>query len=184
MSCGSCTLCCRLLAVEEINKPQGHACTHIDKHCGGCRIYAERPGACRSFECLWLQSQARPGQQMPLELRPDRSHVVFAMDAMVVPATEIDDERRELFLLVDPDHPRAWQAHLPRSAIRTFLKRGGTVHITIGDQQMMIRPDGEIIVGSEAERALAVSFVRAMMGAPGNFPPPTFDATELLNTRS
>ncbi len=181
MSCGSCTLCCRLLEVREIDKPAGHACTHIDKQRGGCRIYAERPGACRSFECLWLQSQARPGQQMPAELRPDRSHVVFVMDAMVIPANEIDTETRELFLHVDPDHPRAWQAHLPSIAIRTFLNRGGTVHITIGDVQMMVRPDGEIVVGSEANRALAVSFVRAMMGPTGDFPAPTFDANELMN---
>ncbi len=121
---------------------------------------------------------------MPHQLRPDRSHVVFAMDAIVVPAEDIDAERRELFVFVDPDYPRAWQAHLPHTAIRNFLGRGGTVHITIGDQQIMIRPDGEIIVGSEAERSLAMSFVRAMMGPPGNFPAPTFDATELMNRTS
>ncbi len=121
---------------------------------------------------------------MPPELRPNRSHVVFAMDAMVVQANEIDDEKRELFAWVDPDHPRAWEAHWPTTAIRTFLRRGGTVHITIGDIQMMIRPDGEIVVGSEAERALAVSFVRAMMGPPGDFPAPTFDANELMSRRT
>jgi hypothetical protein len=167
--------------VRELDKPAGHACTHIDKLRGGCRIYAERPGACRSFDCLWLLSQARPGQQMPPELRPDRAHVVFAMDATVVPAEDIDDQNRELFAWVDPAHPRAWQAYWPSTAIRSFHRRGGTVHITIGDQQILIRPDGEIIVGSEAERALAVSFVRAMMGPAGDFPAPTFDADELIN---
>lgn len=118
---------------------------------------------------------------MPPELRPDRAHVVFAMDATVVPAEDIDDQNRELFAWVDPAHPRAWQAYWPSTAIRSFHRRGGTVHITIGDQQILIRPDGEIIVGSEAERALAVSFVRAMMGPAGDFPAPTFDADELIN---
>ncbi len=118
---------------------------------------------------------------MPPELRPDRAHVVFAMDATVVPAEDIDDQNRELFAWVDPAHPRAWQAYWPSTAIRSFLQRGGTVHITIGAQHIMISPDGEIVVGPEAKRALAVSFVRAMMGAPGNFPAPTFDANELMN---
>ena len=118
---------------------------------------------------------------MPHELRPDRSHVVFAMDATVVPAEDIDDQNRELFAWVDPAYPNAWQAHWPSTAISNFHRRGGTVRITIGDQHIMIRPDGEIVVGSDAKRALAVSFVRAMMGPPGDFPTPTFDANELMN---
>jgi len=118
---------------------------------------------------------------MPYQLRPDRSHCVFVMDTMVVPAKDIDADRRELFVYVDPDYPLAWQAHWPSTAIHNFQRRGGTVHITIGKQQIMITPEGEIVVGTEALRALAVSVVRAMMGPPGNFPTPTFDADELMN---
>ena len=29
-SCDGCTLCCKLLSVEEIDKPQQHWCEHCD----------------------------------------------------------------------------------------------------------------------------------------------------------
>ena len=52
-ACGSCSACCTVMSVHEIAKGMYEACEHL---CGaGCGIYAERPGACRTFECQWLR---------------------------------------------------------------------------------------------------------------------------------
>ena len=53
-SCGTCTLCCKLLQVPEVEKPLGEWCRHCDKGVG-CTIYAERPQRCRDFFCGYLQ---------------------------------------------------------------------------------------------------------------------------------
>jgi len=76
-SCGSCTLCCKLMAVyhdeglTRLQKPANTWCEHCDIG-KGCRIYENRPKPCVVFECLWLQHS-----EMPDELKPDRSHVVM-----------------------------------------------------------------------------------------------------------
>lgn len=52
-SCGSCTACCTLLSIPELQKPEATKCSHQCQW--GCGIYGERPESCRVFECLWLQ---------------------------------------------------------------------------------------------------------------------------------
>lgn len=68
--CGSCTLCCKLIGVTELNKPPNKWC----EHCAPgkeCKIYEERPSSCREFQCGWLLSD------LPDDLRPDRIHVIL-----------------------------------------------------------------------------------------------------------
>lgn len=50
-NCGSCTFCCIVQGIKEINKPEGIKCKHI--YNGGCSIYDTRPMPCRTFHCLW-----------------------------------------------------------------------------------------------------------------------------------
>ena len=42
-TCGDCTLCCKVMAIEELAKPVGTWCPHC-KPGRGCRIYPDRPG--------------------------------------------------------------------------------------------------------------------------------------------
>ena len=53
--CGSCSLCCKLLAVTELDKPLGKWCEHCKPGRGGCGIYDNRPESCREYECHWLR---------------------------------------------------------------------------------------------------------------------------------
>lgn len=53
-ACGSCSLCCTVLRVDELAKPAGRDCVH-QRVPTGCAIHASRPGICRSYRCLWLQ---------------------------------------------------------------------------------------------------------------------------------
>ncbi len=68
-TCGACTVCCRALAVAELSKSAGTACSHVARD--GCMIYAERPSSCRAFSCLWLLGLGKPSA------RPDRSGVLL-----------------------------------------------------------------------------------------------------------
>ena len=68
--CGPCTLCCKVLAIPELEKPSNRWCQHAARP-QGCRIYSERPESCREFQCLWLQGLA------PDWARPDKVHGVL-----------------------------------------------------------------------------------------------------------
>jgi hypothetical protein len=53
--CGSCSLCCRLPSIAALEKPIDTWCMHCRPGNGGCSIYADRPPACRMFNCGWLK---------------------------------------------------------------------------------------------------------------------------------
>lgn len=72
-SCGTCTLCCKIMGVPELDKLPGVWCPHVDKK-KGCTIYDDRPPNCRKFDCVWLQAQDRESDNLmkAADLRPDR----------------------------------------------------------------------------------------------------------------
>lgn len=80
-TCGSCTLCCKLLAVgapgEDFAKPQGVWCEHVCADKRGCSIYATRPKSCAHFDCVWLRGCFQE------EDRPDRSRVVVSLEQSI-----------------------------------------------------------------------------------------------------
>jgi Fe-S-cluster containining protein len=53
-SCGTCSLCCTVLRVDELSKRAGEDCMH-QRGEKGCGIYESRPAICRSYRCLWRQ---------------------------------------------------------------------------------------------------------------------------------
>jgi hypothetical protein len=64
--CGNCTMCCKLLAVEALEKPAGVMCKHA---CGKCAIYEERPTGCRTYSCLWLTDERVPEDFKPSKVK-------------------------------------------------------------------------------------------------------------------
>lgn len=111
-SCGSCTLCCKVLAVPEIAKPAGHWCPQARKGTG-CSIYDTRPEMCREFRCLWLQGH------LSAEHKPDRIHGV------VVPTKD----GKNLQVMEDPGFPG-----LARQALHEVLQAfvaDGTNYVVI-----------------------------------------------------
>ena len=112
-ACGTCTMCCRLLAIKELKKPGGKWCEHCNIGVG-CKVYEQRPDSCRAFACIWLQSQDRQGnERMPLELRPDKSKVVMAMS--------MDNENVAVYC--DPGHHTAWQYGPIGNVLAQFAKQ-------------------------------------------------------------
>jgi hypothetical protein len=75
--CGSCTLCCTLTFVPEMDKAEGVTCEHCDK---GCRIYEGRPKSCADYKCSWLKGT------LPEWMRPDTSGVMVEEYPLMVAA--------------------------------------------------------------------------------------------------
>jgi Fe-S-cluster containining protein len=61
-SCGTCSLCCTILRVDELAKPAGRDCVH-QRGPRGCAIHATRPAICRAYRCLWLQGGLEDGER-------------------------------------------------------------------------------------------------------------------------
>jgi hypothetical protein len=73
-TCDGCTLCCKLVASPELDKPCGTWCALCEIGVG-CREYAARPPSCRNFRCMWL---ADP-DGVPEGFRPDKVKAVIVM---------------------------------------------------------------------------------------------------------
>ncbi len=92
--CGSCSLCCKVLRIEELDKPAGRWCSHCTAGRDGCHIYDTRPPSCRSFHCSWLINP-----ELGAEWRPTTAKMVLYYER---PA-------KRLAVHVDPEFPSAWQ---------------------------------------------------------------------------
>ena len=102
--CGGCSLCCKVTAIPELEKPLNKWC----EHCAignGCTIYETRPVSCQQFRCLWLSGALSP------EMRPDKSRVVFER----LPSGKV------YLVLVDPAQPDAWTRKSVQATINSLL---------------------------------------------------------------
>jgi len=114
--CGECTLCCRLLPVQSINKPSNTRCAH-QRHTG-CKLYHDRsafPLACAAWTCRWLINKSGATS------RPDRLHIVidFMPDFVTLTGADGNPIRMEVIQCwIDPRHP---DAHLD-PAFREFVE--------------------------------------------------------------
>lgn len=118
-SCGSCTLCCKLLPVPTIGKKANQRCEY-QRASKGCSIYHVRPDSCRAWSCRWLADPMTAG--MP---RPDRCHYVIdvSYDCIVLSNEETGEvlERSALQVWIDPAFPDAHKA----PELRAFIDRMG-----------------------------------------------------------
>lgn len=113
-ACDSCTLCCHLISVPEIEKKAGQRCVHCAAG-KGCVIYPERPRKCAGFLCSWALGEG------PAEMRPDRCWCVF------------DYEPKTGFIRchVHPSHPDAWRKGIVAEHIRLLHAMNRDVQIIV-----------------------------------------------------
>jgi hypothetical protein len=132
-TCGDCTLCCKVMAIEELGKPAGAWCPHC-RPGRGCLIYSDRPAECRTFSCLWLTND-RLGQHW----KPSKSKIVLT-------TSEDGIEVR-----CDPGFPDAWRKEPYRSEIRQWAITGEnldtTVVIVVGQRMTLVTPAREFDLG-------------------------------------
>jgi hypothetical protein len=91
--CGNCTLCCKVLSIAELKKPQGVWCSNCNVG-KGCAVYDDRPSECRTFYCGYLT-----WPMMGTHWFPAHSKMVIV--------SELDGAR--IAIHVDPGRPTAWR---------------------------------------------------------------------------
>jgi hypothetical protein len=128
-SCGGCTMCCKLLSVEELSTPPLSWCPHCVAT-SGCAIYADRPTECRQFYCEYLLDT-----DMGEHWKPSRCKMVVVLEEHV----------NELVIHTDPARPQAWRrepflADIGRWA-RVGAGRGLRVVVWEDDRKIVISPD-------------------------------------------
>lgn len=135
-ACGSCTLCCKVIAVEDFQKPPGVWCAHCVRG-KGCGIYQTRPTDCRTFFCEWMLAPS-----LGPEWKPER-----AKFALVV------GEGGHLTAFVDPGFPGAWRATPYFELLKRWALDGARasppriITVRIGARVIVILPNREIDVG-------------------------------------
>ena len=137
-ACGDCTLCCKVMAIEELAKPVSIWCRHC-KPGKGCLIYAHRPTECQTFSCLWLVND-----RLDQHWKPSKSKFVL---------TTSDDG---IEIRCDPGFPDAWRKEPFRSEIREWAVSGETHDVTVvvivGQKMILVTPNREFdlgVVGSD-----------------------------------
>jgi hypothetical protein len=132
--CGECTLCCKVMAIDELAKRAGAWCPHC-KPGQGCLIYPDRPGECRSFSCLWLIDE-RFGPHW----KPSKSKLVLTTSADGIE------------IRCDPGFPDAWRNDPFRSEIARLAAAGETHDVTVlviaGQKMILVTADREFEVGA------------------------------------
>ena len=116
--CGGCTLCCKLLPVEEIGKHAGERCRH-QRWGKGCAVYRRGlPVSCSLWSCAWLADAGAAG--LP---RPDRAHYVVDIVADTVRVVPHDGTPPTLLSVIqvwlDPAFPEAHRDPALRAYIVT-----------------------------------------------------------------
>src|SRR5262245_56782665 len=94
-SCGTCSLCCKVLFVADLNKPENVWCRHASPPGCGCAIYATRPEGCKGFICNWLTDST-----LGEDWKPERSKIVLSPSL----------GGRGLRVSVDPDAKDIWRS--------------------------------------------------------------------------
>ncbi|HWC62122.1 MAG TPA: hypothetical protein VG501_00760 [Rhizomicrobium sp.] len=125
--CGTCTLCCKVMGIKEIDKPSGSWCPHC-RPGKGCAIYSDRPEECRTFFCDWLAHD-----YLGPEWKPEKSKIVL----------RTRDDRTVAY--VDPATPTVWKKppyidgllHM----MRALLPQNRLVYVSVAEHYTLLLPD-------------------------------------------
>jgi hypothetical protein len=135
-ACGTCTLCCKVIAVADFDKQPGVWCAHCIRG-KGCGIYETRPTDCRTFFCEWMLTTS-----LSADWKPER-----AKFALVI------GEGGHLTAFVDPGFPAAWRNTPYFETFKRWSLEGARaapprlITIRIGTRVIVVLPDREIDVG-------------------------------------
>jgi hypothetical protein len=147
-SCGSCSLCCKLVEVDDppFFKPAGKWCPHCRPGNGGCTIYDQRPTLCRVWACDWLVRSELSDEWQPTRCK------------MVVAPGKVIDGHACCDIHVDPGSPDAWRREPYHSQIRAWALNGLrgvngvtiTTRVSVGRRLFVILPDDDVEVTDAA----------------------------------
>lgn len=133
--CGTCTLCCKVLSISELSKPQGQWCQHcaVGK---GCRIYQSRPEECSTFHCGYLSWPETDARWFP------------ATSKMVI-VSELEGKRIAIHL--DPSRPAAWREQPFYDQIKRWsfaaAQEMAQVVVCVGNRATVVLPEEDVDLG-------------------------------------
>jgi len=136
-TCGTCSLCCKVLDIPALEKPAGKWCSHC-KPRNGCGIHAMRPVACRGFYCEWTTSKG-----LGPEWKPERAKFLLSKT----------DEGRRMTAHVDPGFPGAWRASPYYENFKIWAAEGGKrdpmmmMAVMVGERVTVVLPDRDVEFG-------------------------------------
>ena len=137
--CGGCTMCCKLLGVEELETPPLGWCPNCDTK-KGCGIYQDRPTECRQFYCEYLLDGA-VGEHW----RPSKCKMVVVLE----------DYSNALVIHIDPSRPHAWRQEPFHSDIcrwaRAAARTQRQVIVWQGNSKIVIAPDAPAALGEPSQ---------------------------------
>jgi hypothetical protein len=143
-SCGTCSLCCKVPHIAELDKPAGKWCTHW-RAGNGCSIHPMRPVSCRGFYCQWMIAQG-----LGPEWKPDRAKFYLSRT----------NGGRDLIAHVDPGFPKAWRATPYYENFKIWAAEAAKqtpmhlVSIMVGERVTVVLPDSEVEFGVLASNEL------------------------------
>jgi hypothetical protein len=165
--CGSCSMCCKVYNIPEINKPAGKWCTHC-KPGKGCVIHDALPTQCIEFNCMW-RTEASIGAAW----KPDQAKMVVTISPV----------NGYINVQVDAAAPQAWRKEPYYGQLHQWaknnLQKGIYVIVFVDVIATLIMPDQDVLIGPmNATDGLAVRRngnayeVRTIPGG-AVFPPPS-----------
>lgn len=152
--CGECSMCCKLMAIDELEKPLGVWCEHVLKR-RGCAIYDNRPPSCAAFQCGYLIWPIAGDHWLP-----SKSKMVIV----------VEDENR-MAIHVDPALPNVWKAEPYYSDLKTWAWQAAQhdqqIVVSIARRMIALLPDCEVDLGfvEEDEVVLTGRFGDGSYGA-------------------
>jgi hypothetical protein len=137
-TCGDCSLCCTLVAVESLSKPAYTRCAHA-RGANGCAIHGSHPADCQAFQCGWLD-MASLGE----EWRPSRCGFIIR--------PELD--AKLLCIDVDPGRPEAWREPQFYGPIKQWAQMAwtqqGQVMVYVELEAWAVFPEEDLYIGPYA----------------------------------
>ena len=129
-SCGECSMCCKVLGIEALNKPIGTWCPHCAPGRGGCTVYETRPAECRSYECQWLIDKELGDEWKPLISKMALS--LLRLNGVLL-----------LDVNVDCDYPNAWKQPPYYEQLKALTGRVG-VQVNVGSRHWAVMANDDV----------------------------------------
>jgi hypothetical protein len=134
-NCDGCAMCCKLLSIEELDKPLVQWCPHCVKH-QRCGIYERRPPSCAAFHCGYLFNAGLGDHWKPSKCK------------MVV---SYEHDANRVAIHVDPGRGDAWRNEPFLSEIRQWAtaaaEERGQVIVWQGANAIAVLPDRTKLLG-------------------------------------
>lgn len=123
-SCGTCSLCCKIIDVPSLNKPAHVWCEHA-RPGKGCGIWGSHPHVCQVWKCGWQLSE-----DLDERWKPNKCGFILYHQY----------DGRQVVVEVDPQRPDAWRKPPFYDAIRRWA-----AGVRTEDKQVIVRTGRRVL---------------------------------------